>query len=97
MVLAGRNLFLAGPPDVADEEKTFGFVYGADDEIHRQMRSQEEAWQGKRGALVWVVSADTGEKLAEHKLPAIPVWDGMIAASGRLYAALQDGTVLCLR
>jgi outer membrane protein assembly factor BamB len=96
MVLAGRNLFLTGPPDVADEEKTFGFVYGADDEIHRQMRSQEEAWQGKRGALVWVVSADTGEKLSEHKLPAIPVWDGMIAAGGRLYAALQDGTVLCL-
>jgi len=58
MTLAGRNLFLAGPPDVADEEKTFGFVFGGDDEINRQMRGQEEAWLGKQGALLWVVSAE---------------------------------------
>ena len=85
MVLAGRNLFLAGPPDVADEEKTFDFVFGANDDINRQMRRQEDAWQGKEGALLWVVSADTGEKLSQYKIPAIPVWDGMIAANGRLY------------
>lgn len=96
MVLAGGNLFLAGPPDVADEEQTYGFVYGADDELHRQLRRQEQAWQGAQGALLWVVSAETGEKLSEMTLPAIPVWDGMIAAEGRLYAALKDGTILCL-
>ena len=96
LVLAGRNLFLAGPPDVADEEKTYGYVFGGDDEINRQMRRQEEAWQGKQGALLWVVSADTGEKLSECKIAAIPVWDGMIAAHGRLYASLNDGTVLCM-
>lgn len=96
MVLAGRNLFLAGPPDVADEEKTYGFVYGGDDEINRQMRRQEEAWRGKQGALLWVVSADTGANLSEYKLAAIPVWDGMIAAHGRLYLSLKDGTVRCM-
>jgi hypothetical protein len=96
MVLAGRNLFMAGPPDVANEENTFGFVYGADDEIHRQMQAQEDAWLGKQGAVLTVVSADTGEKLSEQRIAAIPVWDGMIAAGGRLYLALQDGTVLCL-
>ncbi len=96
MVLAGRNLFLAGPPDVADEEKTYDFVFGADDQINRQMSQQEEAWLGKQGALLWVVSADTGDKLSEYQLPAIPVWDGMIASNERLYISLKDGTVLCM-
>ncbi|UCG58885.1 MAG: PQQ-binding-like beta-propeller repeat protein, partial [Phycisphaerales bacterium] len=96
MVLADKNLFLAGPPDVADEEKTFGYVLGADDEINRQMRRQEQAWLGNQGALLWVVSADTGQKLAEYKMSAIPVWDGMIAAESRLYISLQDGSVICM-
>jgi len=96
MVLTGRNLFLAGSPDVADEEKTYGFVYGADDEINRQMRRQEQAWLGEQGAALWAVSADTGEKLAEYTLDAISVWDGMIASNGRLYASLKDGSVVCM-
>lgn len=96
MVLADRNLFLAGAPDVADEEKTFEYVFGADDEINRQMRRQEQAWLGKEGALLNVVSVDTGQKLSGYKLPAIPVWDGMIAADGRLYLALRNGAILCM-
>ncbi|MHC4436119.1 MAG: outer membrane protein assembly factor BamB family protein [Planctomycetota bacterium] len=96
MVLAGDNLFIAGPPDVADEEKTYDYVFGADERINRQMLLQEEAWQGKQGALLWAVSADTGEKLSERRIPAIPVWDGMIAANDRLYMALDDGSVMCM-
>ena len=96
MVLAGGNLFLAGPPDMADEEETRGFVFGGDDEINRQMDRQEQAWQGKQNALLWVVSADTGQKLSEYPIPAIPVWDGMIATNGRLYLSLKNGTVLCM-
>ena len=96
MVLAGGKLFMAGSPDVADEEKTYDYVFGADDDINRQMRRQEQAWQGKKGALLWVVSADTGTKLSEYKIGGIPVWDGMIAANGRLYLSLKDGTILCM-
>jgi outer membrane protein assembly factor BamB len=96
MVLAGGNLFLVGPPDVADEEKTYGFVYGGNDEINHQMRRQEQAWLGKQGALLWVVSADTGQKLSEYKIPAIPVWDGMIAANEKLYISMKNGTIVCL-
>ena len=96
MVLAGGTLFMAGPPDVADEENTYGFVYGADNEINRQMRRQEEAWLGEQGGVLSAVSAGNGEKLAQRKIAAIPVWDGMIAVGGRLYLALKDGTVLCL-
>ncbi|MHC4546919.1 MAG: hypothetical protein ACYTDW_21875, partial [Planctomycetota bacterium] len=83
-------------PDVADEEKTIDYVFGADDQINRQMRQQEKAWLGKQGALLCVFSADTGKKLSEYKLPAIPVWDGIIAAYGRLYISSQDGRLLCM-
>jgi hypothetical protein len=60
------------------------------------MTWQEEAWLGKYGALLWIVSADTGNKLSEYELSAIPVWDGMIASNERLYLSLKDGTVLCM-
>ncbi len=96
MVLAGRNLFLAGPPDVADEEKTFDFVYGADDQINRQMRRQERVWLGEQGGRIAVVSADSGAELHKCTIDAIPVWDGMVAAGGRLYLALKNGNVLCM-
>jgi hypothetical protein len=96
MVLSGGSLFMAGPPDVANEEDTYGFVFGGDGEINRQMARQEEAWLGKQGGLLWAVSADGGEKLSEHEIAAVPVWDGMIAVDGKLFLALQNGSVVCL-
>jgi len=54
------------------------------------------AMQGQRGAKLVAVSTADGVKKAELDLPAMPVLDGMAAASGRLYVALQNGTVLCL-
>ncbi|MHC4744881.1 MAG: outer membrane protein assembly factor BamB family protein, partial [Planctomycetota bacterium] len=96
MVLAGDKLFLAGVPDVADETKTRDYIYGADDELNRQLIEQEKAWLGEKGALLWVVSAETGTKLGEYKIPAVPVWDGMIAADRRLYLATRDGYIRCM-
>ena len=52
--------------------------------------------EGRRGALLWVVSAKDGKKLAEHGLDASPVFDGMAAANGRLYLSTTDGKVSCL-
>jgi len=95
MVLADRTLLMAGPPDVADETKMFGFLPGADDEHNRSLREQDKAWAGKQGALLYAVNADTGEKTAQYKLPAIPVWDGMAADNGKLYISLQNNTVVC--
>ncbi|HID07901.1 MAG TPA: hypothetical protein EYP10_12230 [Armatimonadetes bacterium] len=54
------------------------------------------AWEGKRNALLWVISASNGKKLAEYRLPSPPVFDGMIAAMGRLFICTQDGKVICL-
>jgi hypothetical protein len=72
-----------------------GFLPGANDEINRQLKAQDDAWQGKMGALLWVVSADDGTKLAEYKLDSLPVFDGMSVAGGKLFLSLKNGTVVC--
>jgi outer membrane protein assembly factor BamB len=95
MTLAGGCLFIAGPPDVADESKMLGFLPGTDDEINRQLKAQEAAWRGEMGALLWAVSPADGKKLAEYKLDALPVWDGLAVANGKLFISLKDGTVAC--
>jgi len=77
MVLAGKTLFVAGPPDVLDPEDPLA------------------AFEGRKGALLWAVSPADGRRLAEYKLDSPPVFDGLIAAGGRLYMARRDGTVAC--
>jgi hypothetical protein len=42
------------------------------------------------------VSGKDGTKLSETQLESPPVFDGMIAATGRLFASLQDGSVVSL-
>ncbi|UCD29859.1 MAG: PQQ-binding-like beta-propeller repeat protein, partial [Planctomycetota bacterium] len=53
-------------------------------------------FEGRRGAKLVAVSAKDGEKLYETQLECPPVFDGMIAAGGRLFASLRDGSVVCL-
>ena len=94
MVLADKTLFIAGPPDVVDEERTLStFDQSA---TQKQLARQAAALEGADGALLWAVSATDGTKLAEHKLRSVPLFDGMAAAGGRLYMATIDGKVLCL-
>jgi len=54
------------------------------------------AFEGRMGARLWVVSASDGRKLAEYKLDRLPVFDGAIAANGRLYIACKDGLLICM-
>ncbi|MFP4056908.1 MAG: PQQ-binding-like beta-propeller repeat protein, partial [Candidatus Brocadiia bacterium] len=94
MVLAGRALFLAGPPDLVDEHKTLRTLEKP--ETQRLLARQAAALEGSEGAVLWVVAAEDGSKLAQLELDSVPVFDGMIAAGGRLYMATLDGQVLCL-
>ncbi len=96
MVGARETLFLAGPPDVADEEKTFDYVFGVRDELNRALERQEKAWLGAEGGILLAVHTREGKVLGKWKLRHVPVWDGMIAAYGKLYIALKDGTVVCM-
>ena len=53
------------------------------------------AFEGRAGAVLRAVSASDGATLAEQRLDAPPVFDGLIAAGGRLYLATTDGKMLC--
>jgi hypothetical protein len=96
MTLGGRPLFIAGPPDLADETRMLGYLPRADDAINRELQEQEAAWLGQKGGLLWAVSAENGEKLAAYTLDCFPVFDGMAVAHGSLYLAMIDGTVMCM-
>jgi len=54
------------------------------------------ALEGRMGAVLWAVSAEDGAKLAQQRLDSPPVFDGMIATTGKLYVSTVDGTLLCL-
>lgn len=94
MVLADKTLFIAGPPDVVDEEEAF--YNPNDDGILAKLSEQSAALKGEKGALLWAVSASDGKKLAEYALDSPPVFDGMAAANGRLYFSTIDGKVVCM-
>jgi len=55
-----------------------------------------KAYEGRMGGVVWATDASTGEKVAECKLDAPPVWDSLAAANGCVFVSLQDGHVVCL-
>ena len=54
------------------------------------------AFEGRKGALLEVFSAQDGSAVKSYPLSSPPAFDGMIAANGSLYIATQDGKVLCL-
>ena len=81
MVLAGDVVFVAGAPAHFSPDHPAA-KYAA-------------AYEGKLGGVLWAASAKDGSKLAEYKLDAAPVWDGMAAAGGRLFLATADGCLRC--
>ncbi len=52
-------------------------------------------YEGRLGGILWAASADKGSKLAKYTLDVLPVWDGIVAAYGRLFIVNQDGSVEC--
>jgi hypothetical protein len=54
------------------------------------------AFEGRLAGRLWVVSAADGKGLAEYKLDHMPVFDGLIAAQGRLYISSGAGHLVCM-
>ena len=67
------------------------FVVGALGETHQSL----DAFVGKEGIQLRAISAEDGAQLAEYPLDSMPVFDGLIAAGGRLYLASKNGKVTC--
>lgn len=95
MIKASDVLFVAGPPDLIDEEDTFQKLIDRNPEVHAQLAKQNDALEGKLGGSLLAVSAADGRTLFEYHLESLPVWDGMAAANGKLYLSTIDGDVLC--
>ncbi|HUV66784.1 MAG TPA: PQQ-binding-like beta-propeller repeat protein [Sedimentisphaerales bacterium] len=83
--LAGKALVMAGDT-----------VFVAGTPVAFPADDLAKAYEGRMGGILWVASASTGEKVAECKLDAPPVWDGMAVANGQLFISLQEGRVMCM-
>ncbi|MBC8872583.1 MAG: PQQ-binding-like beta-propeller repeat protein [Planctomycetes bacterium] len=70
------------------------FVAGPPDVVDAE--DAMASFEGRKGAVLRAFSTANGKTLAEHKLDAPPVFDGLIAASGRLFMCTTDGRVVCL-
>lgn len=93
MVLAGEVLFVAGPPDLVDEEQAARTMEAP--ATQALLAEQAAALEGNKGALLWAVSTADGQRLAEQPLTSPPVFDGMAAAAGKLFLVTVDGQVHC--
>ena len=54
------------------------------------------ALEGRMGAVLWAISTEDGSRFAEQQLDSPPVFDGMIATTGKLYVSMAAGRLLCL-
>lgn len=93
MVKTGDVLYMAGPPDVLNEDIVFQEVHLASAEP--VVEKQHAAYKGKLGSILYAVDAGTGEKLAAINLEEVPEFDGLIAANGNLYMSTTGGELIC--
>ncbi|MGI9427808.1 MAG: PQQ-binding-like beta-propeller repeat protein [Bythopirellula sp.] len=54
------------------------------------------AFEGRKGGRLRILSAGTGEELAELELDSPPVLNGIAAATDRLFLSLQDGSIVSI-
>ncbi|MCX7886478.1 MAG: PQQ-like beta-propeller repeat protein, partial [Verrucomicrobiae bacterium] len=69
------------------------FVAGPPDDFDE--KDPYGPFEGRKGARLWAVATRDGKKLAEWTLDTPPVFDGLIAAQGCLFMALEDGSLVC--
>ena len=95
MVKTGSTIFVAGPPDLINEEETFTKLTEGDPEVLKLLAEQNDALNGGKGAILRCASAADGKTIRDIELPMAPAWDGMAAAGGQLFLITTDGKVLC--
>ena len=88
MVLSGEKLVVAGVADVAKKDETGRSFTNPDEGL--------AALAGQRGGRLALVAADDGTITHEIKLASPPVFDGLIAASGKVLVSLKNGSLTCL-
>jgi outer membrane protein assembly factor BamB len=95
MVLSGFRLFIVGPPDIIDEESTFQQLTEKDPQVQELLAKQDAALEGETGAMLLAVNTDSGKVDHQLQLDALPTWDGLAGANGKLFLTTLDGQVMC--
>ncbi len=99
MAGAGKNLIMAGPPDVLDESglnKPDLFDFIKDQNALKQIDTQQRSEDGELGSFLVVMDPKTGDMLEKRHLPSAPVFDGLSVANGRIYLSTLDGKISCI-
>ena len=94
MVKTPDHLIVAGPVNPLPEGPVEQFPRKSR-YTREQAKTAQEAWDGKHGIKLLFVDADTGTVERSLDLDALPVFDGMSVADGRIYLACRDGTLRC--
>ena len=55
------------------------------------------SFEGRMGSRLWVLSAKDGAVLEQQELSEMPLFDGMMAADGKLFIAGKDGSLRCFK
>ena len=53
------------------------------------------AFEGRKGGVIRTLARGDGKQIAEYKLDSPPVFNGLAAGGGKLYAVTVDGKVSC--
>ena len=94
MLHDGERLFIAGPEEVVRQSQVQRVISEA--ESQEEMRRQEQLLKGKAGAKLLQVDPETGRIVSGVQLETTPAFDGMAAAYGNIYLAMNDGSLHCL-
>ena len=57
--------------------------------------TSQDAYEGKLGSTLRVLSTNDGKTISEYALSSPPRFDGISAARGKVYMAMQDGSIRC--
>lgn len=95
MVVGDGRIAVAGPPDLVDSEKALEGLAAGDEAMLAELVRQDEALAGGEGGLLRILSTEDGSHVFDTTIDYLPVWDGLIAAGGRLYVSTTDGRLIC--
>lgn len=87
MVLTRDKLIVAGPPDLRKKK--------AEILAYENNAESLASFKGQRGVFMQVRNTTYGQIIANYKLDAMPVFDGMSAAQGKIFISLKNGAVQC--
>ncbi|MBT4817107.1 MAG: PQQ-binding-like beta-propeller repeat protein, partial [Lentisphaerae bacterium] len=106
MTVAGPKLVVAGPPfelhpssflvDPATDGIRLASAPDKAEAANAVVAKAHAGLSGKEPPRLIVLAKDTGATQISIPLPSSPVFDGLIAACGRLYVCREDGVVTCL-